>query len=148
MRRAIIFDLDGVLFDTSHIFKKLYELDLKGDAKWDYFHEHCNSDEVKLIPGVRKFFSVIYNDPSLAIIISTARNEKVRKETETKLLEHGIIFDELYMRRDKDYRPSPEVKRDHLQEIMKSYEILVFIDDDITNCDMAKELGILALRKV
>jgi beta-phosphoglucomutase-like phosphatase (HAD superfamily) len=148
MRRAIVLDMDGTLFDTSYIFKKLYELDLKGDAKWDYFHEHCNSDEVKLMPGVREFFATIYNDVPLAIIVSTARNEKIRKETMTKLLKNRIIFDHLYMRKDGDYRPSAEVKRGHLQEIMKNYKVTAFIDDDIENCEMAKELGILVLRKV
>ena len=148
MRRAIVLDLDGVILSTSHVFKELYELDLKGDAKWGYFHEHCNSDEVELMPGIRKFFTTIYNDVPLAVIVSTARNEKVRETTISKLLKHGIIVDHLYMRKDGDYRPSPEVKKEHLQEIMNNYEVLAFIDDDITNCDMAKELGILTLRKV
>ena len=31
---------------------------------------------------------------------------------------------------------------------MESYDIIAFIDDDLANCEMAKELGILALRKV
>lgn len=148
MRRAIVIDMDGVLFDTSHIFKKLYELELKGDAKWDYFHQHCNDEEVKLMPGIRELFTTIYNDVPLAIIVSTARNEKVRKETMAKLLKHRIIFDHLYMRKDGDYRPSSEIKKEHLQEIMKDYEVTLFIDYDIENCEMAKELGILALRRI
>ena len=148
MRRAIVLDLDGVVLNTSHIFKKLYELDLKGDARWDYFHKHCNSDEVELMPGIRQFFSTLYNDVPLAIIVSTARNDKIRQETMEKLLKHNIIVDHLYMRKDGDCRPSPEVKKEHLQEIMKEYNITAFIDDDIENCDMAKELGILTLRKV
>lgn len=148
MRRAIVIDCDGVIFDTSHIFKKLYELELKGDAKWDYFHEHCNSDDVKLMPGIRELFTTIYNDVSLAIIVSTARNEKIKQETMAKLLKHRIIFDHLYMRKDGDYRPSAEVKREHLQDIMKSYEIVAFIDDDIENCEMARGLGIYSMRKV
>lgn len=148
MRRAIVLDMDGVLFDTSHIFKKLYELELKGDAKWDYFHQHCNDEEVKLMPGVKDFFKTLYNDVPLAIIVSTARNEKIKMDTMRKLLGNKVIFDHLYMRKDGDYRPSSEVKKEHLQEIMKDYEVTLFIDDDIENCEMAKELGILALRRV
>ena len=52
------------------------------------------------------------------------------------------------MRKDGDYRPSAEVKRDHLKEIMKKYKVTLFIDDEIENCEMAKELGITALRRV
>lgn len=148
MRRAIVLDCDGVILNTSHIFKELYELDLKGNAKWNYFHEHCNSDKVELMPGIRKFFSTLYNDVPLAIIVSTARNEKVRQQTIAKLLKHGIITDHLYMRKDKDYRPSSEIKKEHLQEIMSRYDVVAFIDDDIENCQMAKELGILTLRRV
>ena len=148
MRRAIVIDIDGVLLNVEHIFKKIYELDLKGDAKWDYFHEHCNSDDVEAMPGVRDFFATLYNDIPLAIIISTARNEKIRQETIEKLVKHKVLFDHMYMRRDGDYRPSAEVKREHLQEIMKNYRVTMFIDDEIANCEVAKELGILALRRV
>lgn len=148
MRRAVVIDCDGVLLDTSHIFKELYELDLKGDAKWEYFHKRCNSEDVKLIPGIKDLFKTFYNDVPLAIIISTARNEKIRKETAAKLLENRILYDDLFMRKDGDYRPSPEVKRDHLKEIMKKYDVTLFIDDDIENCEMAKGLGITALRRV
>ena len=31
---------------------------------------------------------------------------------------------------------------------MKEYDIVMFVDDDLSNCEMAKELGVLALRKI
>ena len=52
------------------------------------------------------------------------------------------------MRKNGDYRPALEIKREHLVEIMKNFNVLLFIDDDLANCRMAEELGILALRKV
>jgi hypothetical protein len=52
------------------------------------------------------------------------------------------------MRRDNDFRPSHEVKKEHLEQIMQEYNIIAFIDDDLSNCQMAKELGIFTLRKV
>ena len=64
------------------------------------------------------------------------------------LLKEHIIFDYLYMRTDGDYRPSQEIKKEHLQDIMKHHEVVAFIDDDLSNCEMAKELGMLALRRV
>ena len=42
--KAIVLDVDGVCLDSSAIIKELFELKLKGDAKWDYFREHCNGD--------------------------------------------------------------------------------------------------------
>ena len=33
-------------------------------------------------------------------------------------------------------------------EIMKEFDVIAFIDDDLQNCEMAKELEILSLRRV
>ena len=144
--KAIVLDVDGVCLDSSAIIKELFDLELKGDAKWDYFREHCNGDRVKVINSTRLFINDIY--PKCQIILSTARNEKCREATEKRLREDNFIFDELYMRPQNDYSLAPEIKRNHLLKIMESYDIIAFIDDDLANCEMAKELGILALRKV
>lgn len=147
--KTVVFDVDGVLLKTDYIFEEIFKLKLKGDAKWDYFREHCNSERTepfkdivnlwyKLAIGYRKVF------------ISTARNEKCREATHTKLWNCGFIIPEecLLMRKDKDYRSAVEVKKEHLFKIMENYDIVAFIDDDLANCEMAKELGILALRRV
>lgn len=148
MRRAIVLDLDGIILNTEPVFKELYMNELKGDAKWDYFHSRCNDDDIELIEGFREFYKALFSALPLAIIISTARNEKCRQATIEKLTKEHVIFDHLHMRAENDYRPSPEVKREHLQDIMKDYEVVAFIDDDLSNCEMAKELGIFAVRKV
>ena len=49
MEKAVVFDIDGVLLDTEYIFREILDLKLKGDAKWDYFIGHCNSDRTKPI---------------------------------------------------------------------------------------------------
>ena len=59
-----------------------------------------------------------------------------------------ILRIDLYMRKDGDYRSSQEVKKDHLIEISKNYDIIAFIDDELSNCQAASNEGILALRKV
>lgn len=147
-RRAIVLDLDGVILRTAPIFKEIYMQELEGDAKWNYFCENCNREDIEVIKGFRDFYRVLTNALPLAIIISTARNEKCRQNTIEKLLKEHIIFDHLYMRKDGDYRSSAEVKEEHLKEIMKSYEVAAFIDDDLNNCEMARRLGIFAIRKV
>ena len=144
--KAIVLDVDGVCLDSSKIIEELFELKLKGDAKWDYFREHCNGDRVEVINSTRLFINNIY--PRCQIILSTARNEKCRKETEMRLENDYFMYDELYMRPKNDYSPAPKIKRNHLLKIMESYDIIAFVDDDLANCEMAKELGILALRKV
>ena len=143
---AIVLDIDGVILDTLHVHKDIMSLNLKGDEKWEYFYNNCNSDTVTVIHGIKEFLNMFYNKCS--VILSTARNDKCKEGTERKLRRHGIIFQDLYMRKNGDLRSSSEVKREHLTEIMKNYNILVFIDDELSNCEMAKELGIFSLRKV
>lgn len=143
--KAIILDIDGVILNTDFIFQEIHKLGLKGDKKWDYFYQNCNSDRVQLMQGIEEF---IWAVDEFNIIISTARNEKVRPQTAQKLAKHRIPFDKLYMRNYNDLSPASCVKREHLERIMKDYDIIAFIDDNLTNCQMAKNLGILALRRV
>ena len=144
--KAIVLDVDGVCLDSSAVLKELFDLKLKGDAKWDYFREHCNGDRVKLINSTRLFINNLY--PRCRIILSTARNEKCRESTEQRLENEGFLFDKLYMRPQNDYSLAYEIKKKHLLKIMESYDIVAFVDDDLANCEMAKELGILALKKI
>ena len=46
-RKAIVMDIDGVCLQTDFILDEIHSLGLKGEDKWDYFYEHCNSDRVK-----------------------------------------------------------------------------------------------------
>lgn len=147
-RSAIIIDLDNTILNTEPIFKEILIQELKGDAKWDYFCANCNREDIEVIKGFRDFYRVLTNALPLAIIVSTARNEKCRQATIEKLTKEHIIFDHLYMRKDGDYRSSAEVKEEHLKEIMESYEVAAFVDDDLSNCEMAKRLGVFAMRKV
>ena len=144
--KAIVVDVDGVFLESYIILKEIFDLRLKGDDMWSYFHKNCNSDRVKFIKDIISLLSCLNND--VRIILSTARNECCRQSTENKLKENGLIYHSLYMRAEKDARPSAEVKKDHLSTIGKSFEIIAFIDDDLSNCQMAKDLGILSLRKV
>ena len=158
-RKAIVCDIDGVLLNSSHIMQEAEDLELYGDLKWDYFYNHCN--DVEVIEETKVFIdsfvhatyevevepNVITID-SVTLIVSTARNEKCRVETIDKLARHEIFFNRMYMRKQDDRRPASEVKREHLLQIMEEFDVIAFIDDDIENCEMAKSLGVLALRRV
>ena len=167
-RKAIVCDIDGVLLQTDFILQEIFELGLKGEDKWEYFYNNCNSDRVKVIEETKRFLDTIDSGYYVAkeniidgfdsytycdrqkyvIIISTARNEKCREATEDKLFDEHIGFDKMYMRKQGDLRSACEVKRDHLLKIMKEFDIVAFIDDDLENCEMAKSLGVLSLRRV
>lgn len=167
-RKAIVCDIDGVLLNSQFILDEIHKLGLKGEEKWEYFYEHCNSNRVEVIEETKKFLDTIDSGyyvtkeniidgfdsythcdrQKYIIIISTARNEKCRTATEDKLFYEHIGYDKMYMRKDGDLRPACEVKREHLLQIMEEFDVIAFIDDDLQNCEMAKSLGILSLRRV
>ena len=167
-RKCIICDIDNVLLNTQFILDEIHELGLKGEDKWEYFYKNCNGDKVEVIEETKKYIDTIDNSlcyikknyidgfesykmieqGKFVIIFSTARNEKCRVATEDKLWDEGIRWDYLYMRKQDDLRPPHEVKREHLLQIMEEFDVIAFIDDDLQNCEMAKSLGVLALRRV
>ena len=149
MNKAIVFDIDGVILSSEYIFREIFDLDLHGDDKWEHFYKRCNSNDTKLLPHIKEFIDMVNSVPeTISIIASTSRSERCRQGTIDLLSRYGIHFASIYMRADEDYRPSEDVKKEHLTEIRKEYDILAFIDDEINNCRMAKDIGILALRRV
>ncbi len=148
MLDVVVLDIDNTILDTEFLFREIHNLQLKGDEMWNYFCKNCNSEKVSLMPNAFELTRFITSFSNAYIVFSTARNEKCRQQTLEKLWSYGISFLELYMRPDGDLRPSAEIKREHLIDIMNKYIVNLFIDDDLSNCKMAKELGILALRKV
>jgi hypothetical protein len=144
--KAIVIDIDGVLLDSDPILKEIYNLKLRGDAMWDYFHAHCNGPRVSFLKGIYPLLNSLKG--SVYIVLSTSRNECCRADTKARLHTEGFPYDLLYMRKEDDYRPSPEVKKDHLNKVLQKFDIIAFIDDDLANCQMAKEEGIFSLRKV
>ena len=150
-RKAIVIDIDNCVLNTQFIIEEIFKLGLKGDDKWNYFYENCNSDKVLRMKGAIELFRQFSNSGNAPyIFFSTARNEKCKEATLNKLWKEGFIIpdDAIFMRSYYDLRPAHEVKREHLIEIMKEFDIVAFIDDDIENCEMAKSLGILSLRRV
>ena len=150
-KRAIVLDIDGVILNTEFIFKEIFEKSLKGDEGWNYFHKYCNSERVELIPNFLSFYSEIFFfrlKGDISLILLTSRNEKVKEQTVEKLKKEGIIFDEICMRPDGDYRESHELKQEALQQLQETYDIFLYVDDDLKNCEAAKELGIFSVRKV
>lgn len=144
--QAIVLDVDGVLLDSSKVFEELFKRKLKGDEKWEYFRENCNGSDVIFIKNSLKFIQALNKE--VKIILLTARNEKCREATEARLKAENFIYHELYMRPENNYEESDTLKSKILFELTGIYDIIAFIDDELSNCEAAKNLGILALRKI
>lgn len=80
------------------------------------------------------------------VVISTARPERLWHQTWYWLKHQGIVFEDLYMREDKDDRPDPDVKRQQAESILTNWgNVLLWYDDNPGNVAVVKNLGIPAI---
>jgi hypothetical protein len=136
---CVIIDLDGTLSDCNH---RLHLIE--GPKKnWDSFFEGCIDDPViEPMLNILKMFRDDYK-----IVIITARPEKNRELTTQWLYNNQIKFDALYMRRNVDFRKSPQVKSDLVdQAIANLYNPIYAFEDREDCCVMFRERGIYALQ--
>lgn len=139
--KAIIFDVDGTLCDVSSIRHYVDQTDPKfeGKKQFDRFHrESINCpphDEV-----VDAFLDA--KADGIACIVATGRTEKHR--TATRWWLHNL---ELYPvtqlhRRDGDFRPDVQVKRDMLNFLRQHYDIIEVWDDNPHVIEMWRAEGL------
>ena len=77
------------------------------------------------------------------IVISTARPEWMRTDTEIWLDLNGVKYDSLFMRSNDDSRRDHEVKLDQLNWIRSMYgNPLLWYDDNFDNVTMLKQEGV------
>lgn len=132
----VIFDIDGVLADCSHRLPFIKN----GRKDWNAFFADENvMADGPIVPGLALWASM----PKAEVYFVTGRPERTRAVTERWLQKHGVWTDaaHLLMRKDKDYRPACQVKREVLVETAAQ----LAIDDDPANCRMYVESGIPAL---
>lgn len=150
-QKAVICDIDGVILDSSQVFKEIEEQGLTGDAKWEYFDRHANGlhvyPEKRMIEVIHNFLNQGYR-----IIFLSARSERIIQETIKRVFNefynYGCILNSylFILRPIGDYSPSAEVKEKHLKELKENYNILCAFDDDDSNCAMFERNGILTFK--
>lgn len=120
--KCYIFDLDGTLADDSH---RWHHVSKSGD--WDSYYAQCPLDKpIQHIVEVAKAL----DSAGFDIIIVTGRSESIRNETEEWLLQHGVLFDRLIMRRKTDRRHNSELKLEALEYLRADgYEVLMVFED-------------------
>lgn len=145
--KAVLFDLDDVLFYTNPIFAKAEEMNLSGDDLWQYFHEEVNKCPVNSWCS-ELIIALKYS--GIAPVFITARSEEIREVTRMKIMNClNINCFDLYMRKLGDKRPSDIIKEEILyDEILPKYTVLFALDDDIKNCVMYTKYGIPALHVI
>jgi FMN phosphatase YigB (HAD superfamily) len=136
-KKAVIFDLDGTLADTT---------DPEGHHKinHDGFRAHAreadaNQDMVKKVRQAKEKG----ND----IIVLTARSAHYRKDTAHWLSTHGVPYDSLLMRPMGDERKDKVVKKSLLEDdVLPNFKVKKAYDDKKKNVKMFRNEGINAKR--
>tara|TARA_B110000495_G_scaffold7108_1_gene5226 strand:- start:386 stop:820 length:435 start_codon:yes stop_codon:yes gene_type:complete len=103
----IIFDIDGTLMDISHR-KQFVESKPKD---WNSFREETPNDT-----PIKEVFQVAIalQKAGHNIIIASGRNKSQRAITMKQLMKEGLVFIDLFMRSDKDFRSDVILKREML----------------------------------
>jgi predicted kinase len=138
--KAVIFDIDGTLADTTH---RLHHIKAK-PPNWDAFFDACASDP--LIEPIRELARVMASQ-NYKIILVSGRTDKVRSLTEAWLAEHGVPYHELHMRAEGDHRQDTVVKSQILDSLLADgNEIQWVIDDRPSVVAMWRERGLTCLQ--
>lgn len=150
MKKAVIFDIDGVLARISK--------NEDGTPKRGY----RDYDKVDLDEPIKEVFGFIeyyLADGCNKIIFITGRKQLCTDKTKKWILKRfnkisdimkSDDFDDhfkLFMRPDNDHRPAVKLKKEIYETKIKgNYDVVIAFDDDPEVCKMYKEQGILTLQ--
>lgn len=134
-----IFDIDGVLADLRH------RLHYKNRGDFDGFYEDKNVLADGLIQPGRELLRIMNQDG--IVVYATGRPERTRQATIEWLNNSRLPMRPMLMRKDGDFRPSPEIKVEQVREALESFSNMFiadmdkvwFIDDDPKNVAAVEE---------
>lgn len=132
-----VLDIDATLSDARH---RLHHLD-KRPKNWDAFfaaskHDAPLDEGLAIATSLAKAHEIIY---------LTGRPERLRKDTEAWLKQHGFPPGKIYMRRDNDRRPSATMKLGRLQRLAAERKVAILVDDDAAVVKAAQQAGYAVL---
>ena len=132
----IIFDVDGTLMNISHR-KKFVESKPKD---WNSFRDETPNDT----PIKEVFLTAIaLQKAGHNIIIASGRNKSQRAITMKQLIGEGLVFIDLFMRSDKDFRSDVVLKREMLGAMRrKGYNPKMVFDDRSSVVQMWRDEGL------
>jgi hypothetical protein len=135
---AVVVDLDGTLSDASG---RQHFLDRR-PKDWAGFFDAVGDDPV--VAHVARLVECL--DPSLLVVLLTARPVRVREKTVAWLAAGELRWDLLVMREDRDFRASPDAKRDAVRALRTvGFDLRLAVDDDPRNAAMFEAEGIPCL---
>lgn len=136
----IIFDIDGTLMNIEHR-KKFVE---QRPKDWDSFRELTKDD----VPNLDVFaIAKALQSQGHNILIASGRNKSQRAITLMQLMAQKLVFRDLKMRSDKDFRPDTEVKSDMLDKFRaEGWDPVLVFDDRTSVVNMWRDRGLRAVQ--
>ena len=131
----ILVDLDDTLADAR------WREPLWGN--WEEFYKEAHLD-LPILPVVRMVRAMAGS--GLRIVIVTAREERWRPLTVAWLVAQGIYAQEVRMRPEGDFSPSPELKVRMVEDLLEAGLVELVIDDREDVLQAFRALGIPTLR--
>lgn len=133
--RTVVFDMDGVLSDAAgrqHFIEGPWR-------DWDAFFESCGDDAP--IEEVAALLHLL--DPTLTVVLLTARPAWVQPQTLAWLQRYGLRWDLLIMRDIGDYGAAREFKRRSVREMRDGgFDLVLSFEDDRRNVEMFHSEGV------
>lgn len=143
---AIICDMDGTLVDVRsirHLVQRASATGAKLKPNYDAFH----AASFACPPHNRVIrFLRLARALGFAIVIVTAREERWSFLTSLWLYEHDVVYDSMFMRQMRDYRPDKVVKGELEKLITRRFEVRAVLDDRQEIIDVWKAAGHRTIR--
>jgi hypothetical protein len=131
----VVIDIDGVLSDAT---RRQHYLEAPR-RDWPGFFDACGDDPV--IEEVKVLLDLL--DAKLAVVLLTARPERVHELTEAWLHRYQIRWDLLVMRPSGDWDLAREFKQTSVGELRAfGFELQLAVEDDRRNVEMFRAEGV------
>lgn len=139
----VIFDIDGTLANIDH--RRPFVENLNSESQdWKSFLHTWNvikdvpDESISMLAKMCSFYG-------FKVYLASGRPECLRETTELWLKESHIYYDQLFMRKDGDFRKDDIIKEEFLKEIDKE-RILFIVDDRKCVVDMWRKHNIKVLQ--
>jgi FMN phosphatase YigB (HAD superfamily) len=141
MNKIIVFDIDGTLADVTHR-RQFVATKPKNWAAWNAGMSRDTVHE-----DIRWMLMKLRRVPGSKTILCSGRGEETREVTEQWLSDNRIPYEDLYMRKTKDYRQDSIVKVELLAQIREEHgEPYMWFDDRQQVVDAIRAEGVRVLQ--
>jgi len=134
-RPVAVLDIDGTVADVTH---RVHLLDTDSPSRWAEFFNAAAADP-PLLPGAALARQLAAEHD---IVWLTGRPERLREDTHRWLVSHGLPAGELLMRPSDDLRTARMFKLERLDELRRSRDIAIVVDDDPRVIDHLPSAGL------